>query len=69
MSVFEATIAPYIRDRGYNWEIHFDETPVDLQDDLDRNPGIGSSKGLFAETSGDDADLIERRPRGATLIA
>ena len=30
MSVFEATIAPYIRDRGYNWEIHFDETPVDL---------------------------------------
>ena len=30
MSVFEATIAPYVRDRGYDWEIHFDETPIDL---------------------------------------
>jgi hypothetical protein len=40
---------------------HFrpDETPVDLPDDLERNPGIGSSKGLFAMTSSDDAELIE----------
>ncbi len=36
-----------------------DEQPVDLQDDLDRNPGIGSSKGLFARTSGEDSELIE----------
>jgi hypothetical protein len=36
-----------------------DEGPVDLQDDLDRNPGIGQSKGLFARTSGEDAELIE----------
>jgi hypothetical protein len=36
-----------------------DEQPVELQDDLDRNPGIGSSKGLFARTSGEDASLIE----------
>ena len=42
-----------------NKHLRPDETPVDLQDDLERNPGIGSSKGLFAETSGDDADLIE----------
>ena len=40
---------------------HFrpDETPVDLPDDLERNPGIGSSKGLFARTSSADAELIE----------
>ncbi len=40
---------------------HFrpDEQPVKLQDDLERNPGIGSSKGLFARTSGEDAELIE----------
>jgi hypothetical protein len=36
-----------------------DEQPIKLQDDLERNPGIGSSKGLFAMTSSDDADLIE----------
>jgi phenylpyruvate tautomerase PptA (4-oxalocrotonate tautomerase family) len=30
MAVFEETIAPYVRDRGYDWEIHFDETPIDL---------------------------------------
>src|SRR4051812_47371807 len=35
------------------------DSPVDLQDDLDRNPGIGQSKGLFARTSGEDAELIE----------
>ena len=40
---------------------HFrpDETPVDLPDDLERNPGIGSSKGVFAMTSSEDIDLIE----------
>jgi phenylpyruvate tautomerase PptA (4-oxalocrotonate tautomerase family) len=30
MGVFEATIAPYVRDKGLDWEIHFDETPLDL---------------------------------------
>ncbi len=40
---------------------HFrpDEQPVKLQDDLERNPGIGSSKGLFARAGGRDEDLIE----------
>jgi hypothetical protein len=39
---------------------HFrpDETPVDLIDDLERDPGIGQSKGVFAMTSSDDIDLI-----------
>ncbi len=36
-----------------------DEQPVELQDDLERNPGIGSSKGLFARAGGLDEDLIE----------
>jgi hypothetical protein len=36
-----------------------DETPVDLPDDLDQNPGIGQSKGLFARTDARDAELIE----------
>jgi hypothetical protein len=35
-----------------------DEQPVKLIDDLERNPGIGQSPGLFAMTSGKDADLI-----------
>ncbi|HEX8193211.1 MAG TPA: hypothetical protein VF552_09950 [Allosphingosinicella sp.] len=35
------------------------EQPVELQDDLERNPGIGSSKGLFARAASDDASLIE----------
>ena len=40
---------------------HFrpDEQPVQLIDDLERNPGIGSSKGLFARAGGEDEDLIE----------
>jgi hypothetical protein len=42
-----------------NKHLRPDETPVELQDDLDRNPGIGSSKGLFAETNAEDSDLIE----------
>ena len=35
------------------------EQPVERQDDLERNPGIGSSKGLFAREGGEDAGLIE----------
>lgn len=36
-----------------------DEQPVERPDDLDENPGIGQSKGLFARAGDDDADLIE----------
>ncbi len=42
-----------------NKHLRPDEQPVELQDDLERNPGIGSSKGLFARTSGEDSELIE----------
>ena len=39
---------------------HFspDETPVDLPDDNDQNPGIGQSKALFARAGTDGAELI-----------
>jgi len=30
MQVFEDTLAPFIKDRGFDWEIHYDETPIDL---------------------------------------
>ncbi|MDU1695537.1 MAG: tautomerase family protein [Bradyrhizobium sp.] len=30
LSWAEAALAPYIKDRGYDWEIHIDETPFDL---------------------------------------
>jgi hypothetical protein len=42
-----------------NKHLRPDEQPVDLQDDLDRNPGIGQSKGLFARSGGEDSSLIE----------
>jgi hypothetical protein len=36
-----------------------DDQIADLPDDLDENPGIGQSKGLFARAGSEDADLIE----------
>lgn len=30
MANFEASIAPFVKDRGYDWEIHIDETPFDF---------------------------------------
>ena len=41
-----------------NKHLRPDETPVDLIDDLERNPGIGQSAGVFARDSG-GAELIE----------
>jgi hypothetical protein len=35
-----------------------DAQPVKLPDDLDENPGIGQSKGLFARAGSKDAELI-----------
>jgi len=29
MAAIEATLAPFVKDRGYDWEIHLDETPMD----------------------------------------
>jgi len=41
-----------------NKHLRPDETPVDLIDDLERNPGIGQSAGAFALDPG-GAELIE----------
>ena len=30
LELFEAKIAPFVKDRGYDWEIHVDETPRDF---------------------------------------
>ena len=35
-----------------------DDAPAGLPDDLDQNPGIGQSKGLFARAGSKDAELI-----------
>ena len=32
--------------------------PVDLPDDIQNNPGIGQSKGIFARENSEDAHLI-----------
>jgi hypothetical protein len=44
-----------------NKHLRPDETPIDINDDEDENPGIGQSKGLFARSGADDrdAELIE----------
>jgi 4-oxalocrotonate tautomerase family enzyme len=30
MAAMEAALAPFVKDRGFDWEIHVDETPMDL---------------------------------------
>lgn len=30
MTVIEQKLAPFVKDRGYDWEVHLDETPMDL---------------------------------------
>ena len=42
-----------------NKHLRPDEQPVELQDDVERNPGIGSSTGMFARADGRDEDLID----------
>lgn len=36
-----------------------DEQPVGRPDDLEENPGIGQSKGLFGRAGAKDADRLE----------
>jgi phenylpyruvate tautomerase PptA (4-oxalocrotonate tautomerase family) len=30
MAAVEEALAPFVKDRGYDWEVHIDETPMDL---------------------------------------
>lgn len=38
---------------------HPSDQPADLSDDLEENPGIGQSKGMFAHERGREAELLE----------
>lgn len=40
----EEFLAPFIKDRGYDWEIHFDETPRDLWRVQGLVPPVGYSE-------------------------
>lgn len=48
MEVIEAKLAPWIRDRGYDWEVHVDETPADLW----------RTQGLVPPPAGSDAERM-----------
>lgn len=28
--IIEEKLAPFVKERGYDWEVHIDETPMDL---------------------------------------
>ena len=43
MAAFEDTLAPYVKDRGFDWEIHIDETPMDLWRTQGITPPAGES--------------------------
>jgi phenylpyruvate tautomerase PptA (4-oxalocrotonate tautomerase family) len=30
MAIIEEKLAPFVKDRGFDWEVHIDETPMDL---------------------------------------
>ncbi|MFG2730529.1 tautomerase family protein [Streptomyces canus] len=30
MAIIEEKLAPFVKERGYDWEVHLDETPMDL---------------------------------------
>ena len=42
-----------------NKQLRPDEQPVDLQDDLERDPGISQSEGLFSRTAAENAELMK----------
>lgn len=45
MALFEAQIAPFVKDRGYDWEMHVDETPFDLWQVQGLVPPLAESEG------------------------
>ncbi len=55
------SVVPEKESHTDNKHLRADDTPVDINNDEDENPGIGQSKGLFARSGADDrdAELIE----------
>lgn len=53
MQIIESKIAPWVRDRGYDWEVHVDETPAELWRTQGLTPPAAGSDGerLWAEAN------------------
>jgi len=51
MQIIETKIAPWVRDRGFDWEVHVDETPQELWRTQGLTPPAAGSDGerLWAE--------------------
>jgi phenylpyruvate tautomerase PptA (4-oxalocrotonate tautomerase family) len=48
MQLIESKIAPWVRDRGYDWEVHVDETP----------PALWRTQGLVPPAAGSDGERL-----------
>lgn len=48
MQIIESKIEPWVRDRGYDWEVHVDETP----------PGLWRTQGLVPPAAGSDGERL-----------
>jgi len=62
MAVIEEKLAPFVRDRGFDWEVHIDETPKDLW----------RVQGLTPPPADSDAERLwakENRPVPYDLVA
>ena len=55
----EAAVAPFIKDRGFDWEFHVDETPFDLWT-------IQGLRPPRAETEDEKRWIFENRPSART---
>jgi hypothetical protein len=56
LDIIESKLAPHIRDRGLDWELHIDETPIDLW----------RVQGLPAPEYGSEAE-VDRRQQADTV--
>lgn len=48
MQLVESKIAPWVRDRGHDWEVHIDETP----------PELWRTQGLVPPAAGSDGERL-----------
>lgn len=55
MQLIEAKIAPWVRDRGHDWEVHVDETP----------PKLWRTQGLVPPPAGSDGEHLWARENRA----
>ncbi len=60
MALFEAKIAPFVKDRGYDWEMHVNETPFDLWQVQGLVPPLAESEGEKLWVQGNQPVPYER---------